>query len=1240
MRQRARRGNERLPKHAWIGRRVRQVKGVVVAGTAISCALLAAAVMTIAVAWESAPAAIRSPTASGALAGETLRRMSAEGGGEESACETCTARRDELLALFRQADQHHNDDCRPLFSAGAHGEAIPCFREVLAARVRALDGLRKLSTDCGTTEHAELALAAAVTVYTQSVGAYEAYVDLLAEAAAAYAEGDRAGYRRLVGEANAHEAAVNEPAVDTWCILQGIGFCPAVEPALADRNPFRRALWLLEQRGYPLGYIPEGAYLQAVERMEAGFGALEPAAGASKPIAGAEWEPLGPAPMLGGQIGTTGSTRPMSGRVSDVVVDPRSHDRWLIGTAQGGVWETTDGGGTWTPRSDREGSLSIGALAIAPSDPDVVYAGTGEAVGSIASYFGVGLLKSIDGGKTWTLLAVPTFGGTAFSDIRVHPADPDVLVVATGTGIAGRGAETPPTRPESGVLKSTDGGASWVSQVGCDGCYASDLEVHPADFTRQYVGFLEVRPADSTGQDTGSDGALWRTADGEVWAKVDGPWTSGAFSEKGIGRIELAIAPSNPDTLYVSIGDAPNMGIGNDGGLLGLWRTNDAWAETPRWTRIPTGATDDGTGVCGYCGWKPARGSAAGQCWYDHEILVDPLDADTLYAGGIPLWKCSPCTAAPVWTEVSKSASDPVNGIHVDQHAMAWAGSRLIVGNDGGAWSTTDGGATWNDHNAGLSTIQFYDGVLHPTDPNLVIGGSQDNGTAVFEGSSSWTWIASGDGADNAISSTDPGNDWTVSSQRLTIFRTTDGGTSFQAADDGIDKTRAPFIARFEKCPCNDDLFIAGTDDLWRCDNFFSAETPTWRANGLDLHEWITALAFAPSEAGGTTYAVGSRSGGIYLTTDGGDTWSNDIGGGVPDRYVTDMAFDPTTKDILYVTLSGFSESTPWTPGHVFRTATATATSPIWKDISPSDLDTPHNTILVDRVDPDVLYVGTDVGVLFTDDGGGTWLQAAEGLPNVAVFDLAASNVTGSVVAFTFGRGAWRLAIGAETPPPCGRNAEPIAPLVFHDRFGDSGSGWSTIGDDAGEAAYEGGGYAISSEQASVPECRWAPVASFPADFVVDADARVTLGSTARYGVVWGKGDEPAFAFMVDSEGRYRVITEVDGAWPTDEAEWRSHLAIARGEGVNRLRVTVDGDSVAVSANGVPLETVASPNPGTGRIGLVVWADSDDVARVRFDNLNVHARTRPPRPDRDGDGVPDDEDFCPDFPGSPEGDGC
>src|SRR5207249_4038448 len=157
-----------------------------------------------------------------------------------------------------------------------------------------------------------------------------------------------------------------------------------------------------------------------------------------------------------------------------------------------------------------------------------------------------------------------------------------------------------------------------------------------------------------------------------------------------------------------------------------------------------------------------------------------------------------------------------------DQQTMAWAGNRLIVGDDGGVWSTTDGGTTWADHNTSLAITQFYDGSIHPTNATFALGGAQDNGTSKWTGAAAWDVVTGGDGADNAISATDPSNDWAYSFQRLGILRTTNGGATTVFADGGIDKTGVPFIARFENCPANDDVFIAGTDNLWKSTNFFS----------------------------------------------------------------------------------------------------------------------------------------------------------------------------------------------------------------------------------------------------------------------------------------------------------------------------------------------------------------------------------------------------------------------------------
>src|SRR3569832_605044 len=154
--------------------------------------------------------------------------------------------------------------------------------------------------------------------------------------------------------------------------------------------------------------------------------------------------------------------------------------------------------------------------------------------------------------------------------------------------------------------------------------------------------------------------------------------------------------------------------------------------------------------------------------------------------------------------------------MHGDQVSLAWAGSRLIVGNDGGLFSSADGWNSWQSHNTNISITQFYKGSLHPTDPNLLLVGSEDNGIDKWVGSNTWTDILLGDGADVAISSWHFDTVWAVSSFNLEISRTKDGGATFSRADGGIDKAGVPFIAHFEKCPSDDDFFIAGTVRLWK----------------------------------------------------------------------------------------------------------------------------------------------------------------------------------------------------------------------------------------------------------------------------------------------------------------------------------------------------------------------------------------------------------------------------------------
>jgi photosystem II stability/assembly factor-like uncharacterized protein len=378
-----------------------------------------------------------------------------------------------------------------------------------------------------------------------------------------------------------------------------------------------------------------------------------------------------------------------------------------------------------------------------------------------------------------------------------------------------------------------------------------------------------------------------------------------------------------------------------------------------------------------------------------------------LYVGGIPLWKFNGTS----WTRVL--------GIHDDQHSMAWAGNRLIVGNDGGVWSSTDGGTHWSNHNSTLAITQFYKGALDPTDPNFALAGSQDNGFERWTGVDAWRSVFGFDGMDVAIASTHPQTQWALAVQFLRISRLTDGSPG----DGGIDKTGAPFIGHLEKCPAKDDVFIAGTDNLWKSTDFFTAAAPSWSANGPEMGVCsnsrsqmiggcISALGFAASDATCSTYAFATGAGQILLTADGGANWRDlDPDNAMPNRYVSDLAFAPTDGNTLYVTLSGFDEGTPGQPGHVFKTSNALATTPTWSNVSPP-ADLPYDSIAVDPVDSRIVYVGADVGVWKSSDGGGSWVHMGPdtGMPNVPVYDLEIHATTRRPFAFTFGRGAFVLA--------------------------------------------------------------------------------------------------------------------------------------------------------------------------------------------------------------------------------------
>jgi len=719
-----------------------------------------------------------------------------------------------------------------------------------------------------------------------------------------------------------------------------------------------------------------------------------------------QWAFVGPSNLVGTNETAVNAH---SGRVTSIAVDPADPNHWLVGAAMGGVWDTADAGATWQPRTDGQPSLAIGAIAFSPTSPNVVYAGTGEANHVSFSYAGAGMMRSDDSGVTWSVVSTATFARASVKAIAVHPADPNIVLAATARGTAGRDGGRVIAPPVFGVQRSTDGGRTWTRLLTGQ---VSALVPHPDNFSRQYAAIGDPYGIpDSTAMGDFQPGTmpngLYRTTDtGDHWTPVAGPWTSAAGrTAYGSGYIALAVAPSNPDVMYASVQlpFVPGVGIGE---LFGLFRTNNAWAATPEWIRIPTDAAR-------YCGGN--------KCQYSHVISVDPSDSNSVFAGGMDLWRCQTCAASPAWSHVNTNGRAGSVPVHEDYHAMTWVGNCLIVATDGGVYSSLDRSANWRSHNTGLPLVQFFSGAVHPTRSDLIVGNTQDNGLDKWTGSGVWERLtisaAFGEG-EVAISSSHPDTDWAMAHVRR-VARTVDGGRSFQYVDAGLDLTDQGFPFPLRKCPGNDDVVFVGTTRLWRTNDFFSAPAPTWFVNGqsdpsscgLASCRYIRAVAFSNSDTSCNAYAYGTGGGVLRITANGGSSWSDfDPLDGVPNRGVTAIAFAPSDGNVAYVTISSFDEGTPGRPGHVFKTTNALGGSAAWTNVTPP-VNLPFNAIAIDPTTPNTVFVGADSGVWASNDAGATWsyMGPQTGLPNVQVLDLQIQASTGKVFAFTFGRGAFAL---------------------------------------------------------------------------------------------------------------------------------------------------------------------------------------------------------------------------------------
>jgi photosystem II stability/assembly factor-like uncharacterized protein len=705
----------------------------------------------------------------------------------------------------------------------------------------------------------------------------------------------------------------------------------------------------------------------------------------------------------------------LGGRCTDVAVPLGSRTVFYAAAATGGVFKTANAGTTWEPIFDAMPTLSIGDLAVAESDPNVVWVGTGEANIFRASEAGLGLYKSTDAGKTWKHMGLE--GTYTIARIVIHPKNPDIVYVAA------TGHEWT-YNPERGVYKTTDGGATWQKilyvneRVG-----ANDLVMDPrAPDTLYAATWNRIRRRWSDPMPGGEDGLFKTTDGGKTWTPINNGLPDTNFT----GRIGIDLCRTKPTVIYAYVdnhtpgvepkaGERDSYGRPRQRGIVGaeVYRSDDAGGS---WRKVSPPNMERFGGTYG---------------WVFGQIRVDPNSPETIYIMGLGLSKS---------TDGGKTYVNLYSaGLHGDHHGL-WIdpndSDHLINSNDGGVNISYDGGKAWRDFHDGIPCVQFYNVAFDFSTPFWVFGSVQDQGTyrgliplqKPTQGAPAgrrrfglaqpkWETAPGGEGTIIAVDPTDPNTVYSSSYYgRLERSEYKDGQWTskeiFPKAAPGEPEYRGQWLAATMLSPHNPQVVYHGFQYLFRSMN----KGETWERISPDLTynnpdqqgKWPYAIPFATITAVdespfkfGLLY-VGTDDGRVWLTRNSGESWT-EITAGLPfNKHVWKVVaskYDPAT---VYVTLIGRHDD-DFNP-YIFKSVDYGKT---WVSIASNIPGGPVNVIREDPKAKDILYAGTDTGVYASRDAGKTWNVLGGNLPTSYVWDIAVHPRDNALVIATNGRGMW-----------------------------------------------------------------------------------------------------------------------------------------------------------------------------------------------------------------------------------------
>jgi photosystem II stability/assembly factor-like uncharacterized protein len=673
-------------------------------------------------------------------------------------------------------------------------------------------------------------------------------------------------------------------------------------------------------------------------------------------LADENWQPLGPdgMTMLDWDMGR------VVGRVTALAVDPADDTLIYLGAAAGGLWKSVDAGNSWVQLFDQIGTESVGSILLEAGNPDHVWVGTGEFYAGCVDYFGMGLYYSADGGQTFEArngsgdTAMPLSFVTALAQ---SPSDPQVLLAG------GQGHCTGGSSADGGIYRSADGGQSWAYVFTSTG--VRDLIFDPADASLVY--------AQARGK------GVYKSIDaGLTWNRLENGLAIGTAATYG----RIAMAPSDSSILYALLGPA-------SGASLKLYRTDnagDSWEEV----------NDD---------------ACEGQCFYNITLDVHPTDPDRLLVGTIrPALSINGGASLTILTSGWGSAQS----VHQDTHIVKFSstdGNRFWVGSDGGLWRSDDSGGIFKNLNANLQITQFYDIAIDPVDPDRVYGGAQDNSSSMRDGDQIWNVTeATGDGFMNAVDQNNGDRVFQTSYPNggAMVILSTERGEPYSfnwVSQSGFDSSE-PFPWVTPLVTGADSVFV-GSNRVYRAVIVDNASAYSWVPVSDNLTGNTTAsinvlTPAAPAGDGSLRMYAGTSNGKIHTSADVlADTaeWT-DITANYPGGNVSDIAVDSHDATHVLVTRSAFVEP------HLLRSDGGRD----WETIGSGLPVLPANSVAIDPLDSQRVFVGTDIGVYVSADGGATFVPFMAGLPlGMVVTDMEISADPHVLVAATYGRGAWKV---------------------------------------------------------------------------------------------------------------------------------------------------------------------------------------------------------------------------------------